>query len=138
MRRRVFPKPDLGRLRGIYATELERRRKAAAAARAPFDQFRAEPTDIVSLHYWERETFDAGWVALRANGSVLTDQERRVSGSRDVIVSCDASRAGIVMVRADGGLRDLLHGAKGMTHVVGRLFPPGKNGYAVWIEEEAK
>ncbi|NLT72456.1 MAG: hypothetical protein GXX91_17420 [Verrucomicrobiaceae bacterium] len=35
-----------------------------------------------------------------------------------------------------GGMRDQLHGASQMTHVVGRLFPPGEYAYAVWIEAE--
>ena len=44
-------------------------------------------TDVVSIKYWERETFDTGWVALRANGMVLTDQERRVSSTQDRIIA---------------------------------------------------
>jgi len=62
-------------------------------------------TDLVSIEYWERNTFDTGWVALRANGIILTDQERRVSSTQDRIVAFDCSRAGgIVMVRDDGTL----------------------------------
>lgn len=59
-------------------------------------------TDVVSIKYWERETFDTGWVALRANGMVLTDQERRVSSTQDRIIAFDCSAAGILMVREDG------------------------------------
>lgn len=60
--------------------------------------------DAVALKYWERSTFSAGWVALRANGSVVTDEKDRVSAPGDRIIAVDCSAAGIVMVRDDGTL----------------------------------
>lgn len=60
--------------------------------------------DAVSIKYWERSTFSAGWVTLRANGSVATDENDRVSKPGDNIIAVDCSAAGILMVRDNGTL----------------------------------
>ena len=61
--------------------------------------------DFVSVKLWEPKDQKSGWVALRANGSVVTHLDRRASPSKDNIRDFACSEnGGIVMVRDDGTL----------------------------------
>ncbi len=62
--------------------------------------------DIVAIRLWERDTFDAGWVALRANGTLVTDKERRISAGRERIVAFDCSRGGGILMVLESGKVD--------------------------------
>ncbi|MCB1086557.1 MAG: hypothetical protein KDM63_05895 [Verrucomicrobiae bacterium] len=65
-------------------------------------------SDVVDVKYWERDTFDAGWVALRANGTLFSDKDQRLitsgpGGARIVAFACSGG-GGIVALKSDGTL----------------------------------